>query len=187
MNARASLLEEPRPWLLVPGLKSALVAALTTGAIATITLSNPGRRNTMTEQMWLGLVPVCRDLAEDPAVRVVVVRGDGADFSAGADISTLRGLSADAARRRDRAAAGVAGLLMTSMHMTLLGVLLALASRPLYGGHGDVLTLSGLSPLQDQHLGGVLMLVFGGVSYLAGALVLLAGLLRDRRGVVANG
>lgn len=93
----------------------------------------------------------------------------------------------DAARRRDRAAAGVAGLLMTSMHMTLLGVLLALASRPLYGGHGDVLTLSGLSPLQDQHLGGVLMLVFGGVSYLAGALVLLAGLLRDRRGVVANG
>ena len=93
----------------------------------------------------------------------------------------------DAARRRDRAAAGVAGLLMTSMHMTLLGVLLALASRPLYGGHGDELTLSGLSPLQDQHLGGVLMLVFGGVSYLAGALVLLAGLLRDRRGVVANG
>ena len=93
----------------------------------------------------------------------------------------------DAARRRDRAAAGVAGLLMTSMHMTLLGVLLALASRPLYGGHGDVLTLSSLSPLQDQHLGGVLMLVFGGVSYLAGALVLLAGLLRDRRGVVANG
>ena len=71
--------------------------------------------------------------------------------------------------------------------MTLLGVLLALASRPLYGGHGDVPTLSGLSPLQDQHLGGVLMLVFGGVSYLAGALVLLAGLLRDRRGVVANG
>ena len=93
----------------------------------------------------------------------------------------------DAARRRDRAAAGVAGLLMTSMHMTLLGVLLALASRPLYGDHRDVLTLSSLSPLQDQHLGGVLMLVFGGVSYLAGALVLLAGLLRDRRGVVANG
>jgi enoyl-CoA hydratase/carnithine racemase len=59
------------------------------GSIATITLSNPGRRNTMTEQMWLGLVPVCRELAEDPEVRVVVVRGDGGDFSAGADISDL--------------------------------------------------------------------------------------------------
>lgn len=91
----------------------------------------------------------------------------------------------DAARRQDRAAAGVAGLLMTSMHMTLLGVLLALASRPLYGGHG--VAMSGMTPLQDQHLGGVLMLVFGGVSYLLGALVLLAGLLRDRRGMVADG
>lgn len=59
------------------------------GVIATITLSNPRRRNTMTEQMWLSLVPVCRDLAEDPEVRVVVVRGDGGDFSAGADISNL--------------------------------------------------------------------------------------------------
>ncbi len=59
------------------------------GAIATITLSNPGRRNTMTEGMWLGLVPVCQDLADDPGVRVVVVRGDGGDFSAGADISDL--------------------------------------------------------------------------------------------------
>jgi enoyl-CoA hydratase/carnithine racemase len=59
------------------------------GAIATITLSNPGRRNTMTERMWRGLVPVCQDLADDPEVRVVVVRGDGGDFSAGADISDL--------------------------------------------------------------------------------------------------
>ncbi|WP_081974954.1 cytochrome c oxidase assembly protein [Novilysobacter arseniciresistens] len=91
----------------------------------------------------------------------------------------------DAGRRRDRAAAGVAGLLMTSMHMTLLGVLLALASRPLYAGHGSAML--GLSALQDQHLGGVLMLVFGGVAYLLGALVLLAGLLRDRRGMVADG
>lgn len=91
----------------------------------------------------------------------------------------------DPARQRDRAAAGVAGLLVTSMHMTLLGVLLALASRPLYGGHQ--VALFGMTPLQDQHLGGVLMLVFGGVSYLLGALVLLAGLLRERRGMVVDG
>ncbi|XKH58016.1 enoyl-CoA hydratase/isomerase family protein [Citricoccus nitrophenolicus] len=59
------------------------------GALATITLSNPGRRNTMTERMWRALVPVCRELADDSTVRVVVVRGAGADFSAGADISDL--------------------------------------------------------------------------------------------------
>jgi len=77
-----------------------------------------------------------------------------------------------------RAAAGVVGLLVTSMHMTLLGTLLALAPRPLYGRlHTD--TSAGLEDLQ---LGGVLMLLGGGTAYLAGGLYLLAGLLRDRAG-----
>lgn len=95
----------------------------------------------------------------------------------------------DRVRRRERAAMGIGGLLLTSMHMTLLGVLLALASRPLYvHGPAPVAALPfGLSPLQDQHLGGVLMLAIGGSAYLAGALWLLAGLLRDRRGAVARG
>lgn len=97
----------------------------------------------------------------------------------------LAAFGGDGSRRRDRAAAGIAGLLMTSMHMTLLGVLLALAARPLYPHPGEV--AFGLGALQDQHLGGVLMLTFGGVAYLAGALVLLAGLLRDRREAVADG
>ena len=87
-------------------------------------------------------------------------------------------------QRRERAAAGIGGLLLTSMHMTLLGVLLALATRPLYPHAGQV--AFGLTPLQDQHLGGVLMLTFGGVAYMAGALLLLAGLLRDRRELVAH-
>lgn len=70
---------------------------------------------------------------------------------------------------------GITGLLLTSMHMTLLGVLLALASRPLYL-HGEF-TLMELSPIQDQQLGGVMMLVFGGSTYLLGGLYLLAKLL----------
>lgn len=65
------------------------------GSVATITLNNPGRRNTMTEQMWLSLVPACRRLADDDSVRVVVVRGAGTDFSAGADISDLGSILKD--------------------------------------------------------------------------------------------
>lgn len=79
--------------------------------------------------------------------------------------------------RQARAAAGIGGLLLTSMHMTLLGALLALTPRPLYS-HADGGFL-GLSPLEDQHLGGVLMLLGGGSSYLTGGLYLLAGLLRE--------
>lgn len=72
--------------------------------------------------------------------------------------------------------AGVLALFLTSMHMTLLGALLALSPRPLYG-HAHA-SFAGLAPLDDQHLGGAVMLLVGGASYLFGGLVLMARLLR---------
>lgn len=81
--------------------------------------------------------------------------------------------------RHRRALAGIAGLLLTSMHMTLLGVLLAMSGRPLYQHTGSA--LSGLIPLEDQQMGGVIMLAFGGSAYLIGGLYLLFGLLQDKR------
>lgn len=79
-------------------------------------------------------------------------------------------------RPGSRTGAGVVGLLLTSMHMTLLGALLALTPRPLYSHAGSVL---GLSALDDQQLGGAIMLLVGGVSYLVGGLALTSGLLRS--------
>lgn len=79
--------------------------------------------------------------------------------------------------RRDRMGSGVIGLLLTSMHMTLLGALLALAPRAVYHHH---MSAVGMSALNDQHLGGAIMLVVGGVSYLSGGLLLIAKLLRER-------
>jgi putative membrane protein len=88
----------------------------------------------------------------------------------------LSAFGGDARERGNRIGAGVLALLLTSMHMTLLGALLALPPRALYvhaaGGSHDA--------LQDQHLGGAIMLIVGGVSYLAGGLWLVAGLLRRR-------
>jgi putative membrane protein len=79
---------------------------------------------------------------------------------------------------REHAATGAAALLLTSIHMTLLGALLALSPRPLYGA-GEV-TCFGivLDAGQDQQLGGVIMLLVGAVIYLAGGLALVARLLR---------
>jgi len=79
-------------------------------------------------------------------------------------------------RNRRRSAAGVIGLLLTSMHMTLLGALLALSPRLLYQHHRGA---GSLPPLLDQHLGGAVMLVVGGVSFLAGGLVLTNDLFHD--------
>ena len=62
------------------------------------------------------------------------------------------------------------------MHMTLLGALLALSPRPLYAHAGE---FNGLTALDDQHLGGAIMLLVGGISYLFGGLWLTVRLLRD--------
>ena len=67
----------------------------------------------------------------------------------------------------------------------VIGQCPALAARPLYP-HGAAPAF-GLTAMQDQHLGGILMLLFGGLAYLAGALALLLGLLRDRDTAVAHG
>ena len=77
-----------------------------------------------------------------------------------------------------RPAAGVGALLFTSIHMTLLGALFALTPRPLYA-HGPE-ELFGLSQLADQQLGGAIMLLVGGASYLIGGLWLTASVLRER-------
>ncbi len=84
----------------------------------------------------------------------------------------------------DRRASGVAALLLTSMHMTLLGALIGLAPRPLYammaqmsGGHPAI---HGLDALEDQQLGGVVMLMVGAASYFIGGLAMLGGLLKTR-------
>jgi enoyl-CoA hydratase/carnithine racemase len=54
------------------------------GAVATVTLNRPERRNAMTPSMWRGLAAVGAGLP--PGVRVVVVRGAGPSFCAGIDL-----------------------------------------------------------------------------------------------------
>ncbi|MBH0084036.1 enoyl-CoA hydratase/isomerase family protein [Salinibacterium sp. SWN167] len=58
-------------------------------AVATITISNPPRRNAMTLSMWQSFEPTLARLADDSTVTVVVIRGAEGHFSAGADIGSL--------------------------------------------------------------------------------------------------
>jgi putative membrane protein len=83
--------------------------------------------------------------------------------------------------RTRRSGSGIVALLLTFGHMTLLGALLALTPRPLYH-HAGAPSL--LSPLADQQLGGTIMLVIGGLSYIGGGLWLSHGLLRRTRTLV---
>jgi len=77
--------------------------------VATLWLDRPDKRNAVTYAMWLGIAEVCRGLADDPAVRVLVVRGVGEHFCAGGDIAGLGAVSmADYRAANDAADAALA-------------------------------------------------------------------------------
>ncbi|MEV0281933.1 enoyl-CoA hydratase/isomerase family protein [Streptomyces sp. NPDC050610] len=61
----------------------------TADGIATVTISNPAKRNAMTAAMWRELPRLLRRCAADTDVRALVLTGDGNTFCAGADISAL--------------------------------------------------------------------------------------------------
>ncbi|MET0532623.1 MAG: enoyl-CoA hydratase [Steroidobacter sp.] len=62
------------------------------GAIARILFDNPSAHNALTHDMWCGLRDACRQIAQDPSVRVVTFRGVGGKaFISGTDISGFVG------------------------------------------------------------------------------------------------
>lgn len=57
------------------------------GAVATVSIANPGKLNAVDLGMWVQLHEVMLSLAADDAVRCIVIRGDSDDaFAAGGDL-----------------------------------------------------------------------------------------------------
>jgi enoyl-CoA hydratase/carnithine racemase len=59
------------------------------GGLATIALDRPDKRNAMNATMFAELGDAAAGAAEDDAVRVVLVRGEGTSFCAGIDLAAL--------------------------------------------------------------------------------------------------
>lgn len=81
-------------------------------------------------------------------------------------------------QRRSMQFAGVLYLFTTAVHSSLLGALLVFERSPLYAPYVASAQLWGLSPLEDQQLGGLIMWVPAGLVYVGAALALMAALLR---------
>lgn len=64
------------------------------GPVAHIVFQRPDRLNALTLQVQEDVITTATELAGDPTLRVVVVRGDGGTFTAGADLGMLRELHA---------------------------------------------------------------------------------------------
>lgn len=82
--------------------------------IGWIIFNHPERRNAMSLEMWAALGMAAEAFEQDPAVRVVVMRGEGGKaFVSGADISEFEAQRADAAQKQrydEVARRGQAGL-----------------------------------------------------------------------------
>lgn len=66
------------------------------GAITTVTLGNPAKRNAMSREMWRDLKTAFVAIQADSTVRCVIVRGEGAQFCAGGDIAEYPAFRFDA-------------------------------------------------------------------------------------------
>lgn len=68
------------------------IAVEVADGVARLRLDRPEAANALHEPMWFGLRDAVRELDADPAVRVVVISGNGRHFCSGIDVSMLGGL-----------------------------------------------------------------------------------------------
>src|SRR3712207_4854153 len=67
------------------------------GAIATLAIDNPAKRNALDLDMWKALPSIMAAIEDDRRVRVVVLRGAGGEvFTSGADIAEFETVRANA-------------------------------------------------------------------------------------------
>jgi putative membrane protein len=74
---------------------------------------------------------------------------------------------------------GVLYLFITSIHSGILSALIAFADSVWYPAYSNTTQSWGLTPLEDQQLGGLIMWIPAGLIYLFAALVLVIGWLRE--------
>ena len=78
----------------------------TDGPIARITLNRPDVANAMNPAFWQEMVDVFAAIADDTAIRAVVIDGAGKHFTAGMDLAVFGGLAeagpAPPSRQRER-------------------------------------------------------------------------------------
>jgi methylglutaconyl-CoA hydratase len=70
-----------------------LVGVSIDGPIGIITLQRPDKRNALSAEMVTAISDALTRLRDDAAVRVIVLRGDGPAFCAGADLAYLQQIS----------------------------------------------------------------------------------------------
>jgi methylglutaconyl-CoA hydratase len=114
---------------------SAVLKQSLAGGVLTLTLDRPDKRNALSSAVVEALHAALERADLDAEVRVVVVRGAGKDFCAGADLEELLA-SADAAPDVNEASARRLGAVFERMRALPKPVVAAVHGRALAGGAG---------------------------------------------------
>jgi enoyl-CoA hydratase/carnithine racemase len=79
-------------------MRGAVMVQCDACGVALVTLSHPGKKNAIDEAMWRQLATSFAELAQDDAVRAIVITGADGDFAAGGDLSEFPVVRANRAR-----------------------------------------------------------------------------------------
>jgi methylglutaconyl-CoA hydratase len=108
----------------------------TAGGVRTLVLARPDRRNALNPELVAALTAALADAAADPATRVVLLRGEGPDFCAGADLADLERLAESADPSANLADAQALGALLVVMRRHPRPIVAAVHGHALAGGAG---------------------------------------------------
>jgi methylglutaconyl-CoA hydratase len=104
-------------------------------AVAFLTLNRPEKRNALNDELIADLKTALKSVASDESVHCIVLRGAGADFCSGADLSALQKISQATVAENLADARSLAELfvLMRQVHVPVVA---AVHGRALAGGCG---------------------------------------------------
>jgi methylglutaconyl-CoA hydratase len=105
-------------------------------AIATLTLNRPDKRNALDARTVAELKDALRECDESKAVRVIVLRGSGPDFCAGADLAELERIAQAADPLVNVADADALGELFILMRQVGQPIIAAVHGNAIAGGAG---------------------------------------------------
>lgn len=92
---------------------SDILTSIDPRGVATVTLNRPEIHNAFNDTVIAELTDIFRRLGDDPAVRVLVLRGTGKSFSAGGDLNWMRRMAGYDFAQNQADAMGLATMLRT--------------------------------------------------------------------------
>ena len=105
------------------------------GAIATITLNRPEKRNALNDDVITGIKERLKTAAADEQIKAVVIAGAGKDFCSGADLSALQKIAGASVAENSEDARSLLELFLLIRQLPV-PVIAAVTGRALAGGCG---------------------------------------------------